>query len=86
MRLRAAPEDVKDQLTHHHMVHLADLFEGWALDEKVSRENSAYFLGLQNPYETWPTKWDLIGVRPNPRCLASSAIWCAGGSVSEIGC
>ena len=39
-------EDVKEQLSHHHMVYLADLFEGWALDESVSRENLAYFLGF----------------------------------------
>jgi hypothetical protein len=44
--LELPPEEVKEQLAYRQMICLADLFEGWAIDENVSRENSAYFLGF----------------------------------------
>jgi hypothetical protein len=43
----------------------------------------AYFLDLPNRCESWLTKSDLIGIRPDPPRLAPLAVWYAGGSVSE---
>jgi hypothetical protein len=66
-------EDVKDQLAYRHMIYLADLFEGWALDEKVSRKNSAYFLGFA---ESLRTLADEVG--PNWRPPESNALSALG--------
>jgi hypothetical protein len=40
-----APEHYREQLGYRHMTHLADVFEGWALDRNVSPEQSAKLVG-----------------------------------------
>jgi hypothetical protein len=35
----------REQLSHRQMAALADVFEGWAMDERVSPERTAMILG-----------------------------------------
>jgi len=38
--------DLRDQLAYRHMMVLADHFEGWALDKRVTQEQAAELMGL----------------------------------------
>jgi hypothetical protein len=38
--------DCRDQLAYRHMIALADVFEGWALDKRMTPKQTASFLGL----------------------------------------
>jgi hypothetical protein len=38
--------DSRDQLAYRHMLALADHFEGWALDKRLTPEQVAEFMGL----------------------------------------
>jgi hypothetical protein len=40
------PDHLREQLARHHMVFLADLLEGWALDKGMTPERSAKFIGF----------------------------------------
>jgi hypothetical protein len=39
------PEHVRHQLAHRHMIGLADVFEGWALDKRLTPEQSVQLVG-----------------------------------------
>ena len=74
-------ENVREQLAYHHMLYLGDLFEGWALDEKISRENSAYFLGFADAVRNLASEVGPDWRPPEPKTLdilGSMARWGLG--------
>lgn len=38
-------EDLREELGHRHMIHLADVFEGWAIDSRMTPEWTAKLTG-----------------------------------------
>ena len=38
-------EDLREELGHRHMIHLADVFEGWAIDRRMTPEWTAKLTG-----------------------------------------
>lgn len=41
----STPQHLRDQLGYRHITHLADVFDGWALDSGISPEQSAQLVG-----------------------------------------
>jgi len=54
--------DPRDQLAHRHMLALADHFEGWALDKRVTPEEAASLMGhaenMRQLAELLGPQWD----------------------------
>lgn len=55
-------EDLREELGYRHMMHLADVFEGWASDSRMTPEWTAKLAGWAGSMRTWaeevgPT-WD----------------------------
>ncbi|ESY76883.1 hypothetical protein X739_33515 [Mesorhizobium sp. LNHC220B00] len=38
-------KDLREELGHRHMIHLADVFEGWAIDRRMTPEWTAKLIG-----------------------------------------
>lgn len=38
-------EDLREELGYRHMIHLADVFEGWAFDSRITPERTAELAG-----------------------------------------
>jgi hypothetical protein len=56
-------DHVREQLAYRHMIALADAFEGWALDKRMTPEQTAKLVGLA---ESMRALADEVGANWNP--------------------
>jgi hypothetical protein len=68
---RPAPEHLREQLAYRHMIALADIYEGWALDKRLTPEESVKLIGwaesMRDLAEEVGPNWD----PPTPQRLTS---------------
>lgn len=51
-------EDLREELGYRHMMHLADVFEGWATDRRMTPEWTAKLAGWATLAEEVGATWD----------------------------
>jgi hypothetical protein len=64
------PPKLREQLAYHHMIYLADVFEGWALDKKFTPEESARTIGMAESMRALAEEVGPDWYPPDPKTLS----------------
>jgi hypothetical protein len=60
----------KDELSYDDMLHLADVFEGWAMDHRISPDYAARLLGWAEGYRNLAERVGAAWAPPYPEKLS----------------